>query len=103
MVFAFASLGLAAAVALITALRWADLRWRFFACLFAGLAAGAWLFHFTHVAGFWVAPPVILLLYLTPLRRIRYVSAALGGIALGVLIGELWSMFREILSPAFGG
>lgn len=92
MSFAIAATGLAIAVLAIAWARRTDRAWMFFVALFGGLAFGAWVFHFTRVSGFLVAPPVILMLYLTPLRRIRYVASGVGGVALGVLTAELWAM-----------
>lgn len=81
-----------ALVALFIAASLRDWRWLFFGCIIAGVSIGAWIFHFTRIPAFSIAPPVIFLLYATPLRRVRLFAGTLGGVALGVLFGELWAM-----------
>lgn len=96
MSLAIVTSALALIVITIAAMR-RDWRGFFFGCVIAGAALGSWIFHLTRISGMFVAPPVILLLYLTPLRRIRLLAGVGGGIALGVLLGELWAMLWPLM------
>lgn len=69
-----------------------DWRWLFFGVACAGSSVGAWLHHLTHLSGLWIAPLVVVILYATPLARIRLVGAFVGGLTLGLLADEAWRL-----------